>query len=205
VPDPASDRDLSPMAPERVPDGYPGSLERWIEVADGRRIFVRPIVPEDVTRLAFAFAHADLDTLSRRFFTAAPPSDPASLAYLATLDYRFRLALLAMDDTGTSIAIGRYEGASDVGGAGVAEVAIVVAPPWRRRGVGRALLCALEHPALDNGFTSLTALYLPSNRAVEALLESIGYGERHVEGGIAVLTKHISAALPSRGCGSSIS
>jgi len=193
------------MVPESVPSGYPRALEQWVALADGRRIFLRPIIPDDVARLAFAFAHADIETLRSRFFTAAPPSDRASLEYLATLDYDHRLALLAMDETGASIAIGRYEGGPDPSDDHTAEVAIVVAPPWRRLGVGATVLCTLEPPAIEHGFTSLTALYLPSNRAVEALLRSIGYDQRHVEDGVAELTKRLGAAVPSTGCGSPIS
>ncbi len=182
-----SDRDLSPMRPDTPPPAYPRELEGWITLPDGTAIFVRPIVPEDIERLAYAFAHADIDTLRRRFFTGAPPTDRHSLEYLATVDYRSRLALIAMDEEGAGIGVGRYEGLDD----GSAEVAIVVAPEWRRRGVASTLLTALEPAAAANGFVGLVALYLPENRAVEALLEGLGYGHRSVKDGIAVLTKDL--------------
>jgi GNAT superfamily N-acetyltransferase len=198
--DPSSDRDLSPMVPDEVPQGYPRDLEHWVDLPDGERIFIRPVVPQDVARLAYAFAHADLDTLRRRFFTAAPPADRQHLEYLATVDYQRRLALLATDRDGTSIGIGRYEAGTATDETGVAEVAIVVAPAWRRRGVGSALLCALEAPAARHGFASLAALYLPSNRAVEALLRSLGYGDRVTRDGISVVTKSLGVPVPSDGC-----
>jgi GNAT superfamily N-acetyltransferase len=143
----------------------------------------------DVPRLEYAFAHADIETVRRRFFTAAPPTDRGHLQYLTTVDYSSRLALIAMDTTGESIGIGRYEGGADVVGDGVAEVAIVVAPTWRRKGVGATLLLALESPAVSHGIGTFSALYLPSNMAVERLLLSIGYSGRTVTDGIATLIK----------------
>jgi RimJ/RimL family protein N-acetyltransferase len=92
-----------------------------------------------------------------------------------------------MDEDGAGIGVGRYEGLD----GGSAEVAIVVAPEWRRRGVASTLLTALEPAAAANGFSRLVALYLPENRAVEALLEGLGYGQRSVKEGIAVLTKDL--------------
>ena len=182
-----SDADQSPMRPTNPPDAYPVELEQWVAVGEGYQVFVRPIIPEDVARLRYAFDHADIETLRRRFFTAAPPMDRSHLEYLAGVDYDHRLALLAMDCDGVSVGIGRYEQIAD----GLAEVAIVVAPQWRRRRVGTVLLELLEPVAAAHGITMLKALYLPDNRAVEELLAAIGYGGRHVVDGIVEVTKPI--------------
>jgi acetyltransferase len=181
------DADLSPMDPPTTPPEYPEDLEQWIDLPDGNRIWVRPIVPEDVVRIEYAFAHADIDTIRRRFFTAAPPTDRAHLEYLANVDYVKRLALVAMDEEGNSVGIGRLEATE----GSDAEIAIVVAPEWRRHGVASALLLALEGPARDRGIGRLVALYLPDNGAVEKLLLSIGYGQPRVSDGIAELTKDL--------------
>ena len=92
-----------------------------------------------------------------------------------------------MDSEGVSVGIGRYETTEP----GVAEVAIVVDVPWRKQGVGSALLLALEPLARERGVGQFVALYLPDNRAVERLLESLGYGDRQVIDGIAHLTKEL--------------
>ena len=136
-----SDAGLSPMAPVDVPDGYPRDLEQWVDLADGDRIFVRPMIPEDVARIQYAFEHADIDSVRRRFFTAAPPSDRAHMEYMATVDFDRRLALLAMDDQGNSIGVARYEQESE----GEAEIAIVVDDENTAHGLpsGSALLSAL--------------------------------------------------------------
>ena len=131
-----SDAHLSQMLPVHPPEGYPQDLEQWVELDDGVRMFVRPMVPDDVSRIAHAFEVGDIETIRRRFFTGAPPTDRTHLEYLANVDYDRRLALLAMDENGDSIGVGRYEGLDE----DVAEVAIVVEPSWRRLGVGSKLL-----------------------------------------------------------------
>lgn len=183
-----SDAGLSPMRPVDPPGAYPSHLEQWVVLPSGDRVFLRPIVPPDVARLQYAFENADMETLRRRFFTGAPPSDRAHLEYLANVDYEHRLALLALDEEGNGVGIGRYEATEP----GDAEVAIVVAPDWRRRGVGSAILLALEPAAVEHGITRFVALYLPDNKPVEALLMGIGYGDRRIVDGIAELVKPIA-------------
>lgn len=184
------DAALSPMRPFDPPTGYPIELEQWMDLPGGERMFIRPIVPEDVARIENAFEHADIDTIRRRFFTAAPPTGRAHREYLARVDYVKRLALVGMDADGDSVGIGRYE-TIDVGQA---EVAIVVAPAWRRLGVASALLLALEAPAISHGIEDFHALYLPENTSVEKLLIGLGYGERRVVDGIVELVKPLADA-----------
>lgn len=183
-----SDTDLSPAVPVDPPDAYPLELCDQLELDDGARVDIRPIVPADISRIRHAFLVGDAESIRRRFLTGAPPSDEARLHYLVEVDYRFRLALLAMDSAGDSIAIARYEGKA---GSSSAEIAVVVVPEWRKRGVGAALVGALETPARRAGIIRFAATFQPDNRAIAELLESLGYGERWFEDGLAWAAKDL--------------
>lgn len=183
------DAHLSPVTPLDPPAAYPAGLNREEILPDGTPIRVRPIVPADIERVRHAFAVGDVETIRGRFFTGAPPSGEDHLHYLVEIDYVMRLALVAIDMDGNSIGIARYEG---VEGLGSAEIAIVVDPEWRSRSVGRTLVTALEAPARDAGITEFEALFLPGNRVIAALLESLGYGDRRLEDGLVRVTKPIS-------------
>lgn len=174
---------LTPWHPTDVPPGYPRRYERRIRLADGRHVFTRPIVPADAPALEAAFRSADPDTLRRRFLGTPPPVTPALLRRLTTLDYVHRFALGAGDAaTGGGIAIARYEPLAP----GVAEIAIVVDPRWRRVGVATALTVMLADAAVDRGITSFHAVYYADNRAVSALLGLAGpVGKRLISHGIA--------------------
>jgi hypothetical protein len=54
------------------------------------------------------------------------------------------------------------------------------------------LVKALEPPAIDAGFESFEALYLPDNRAISDLLEGLGYGDRRFDDGLVCVTKPLS-------------
>lgn len=183
------DADLSPVYLDSVPDGYPRSLEVSIDLRDDLQIFVRPIVPGDANRMANALEFGDSETIQRRFLTGAPPKLHSAIEYLVTIDYRFRLALVAFDANGDSIGVGRYEG---VEGDSSAEVAIVVDPGWRSRGVGSALLRQLEPHARTVGIERFTALYQPDNIAVATLLSAIGYERQPMADGLSVATKSLT-------------
>lgn len=183
-----SDAHLSPMLPPNPPAAYPEDAEHWVDLGSGDRILIRPIVPEDVERIANAFEKGDMETIRHRFFTAAPPSDRPHLEYLANVDYIKRFALLALDENGDSIGIGRYESTAEH----AAEVAIVVEESWRKKGIASVLVAALEPWARVHGISRFNAIYLPENKAVERLLLSLGYGDRQLEDGIVTVTKQLA-------------
>jgi RimJ/RimL family protein N-acetyltransferase len=173
--------ELSPHPPA-VPPGYPREYERDVSLRDGRRAFVRPIIPSDAEALAEAFRTADADTLRRRFLGAPPPLTADRLRRLTTVDYRLRFALVAGGEAGRGIGVARYETAGD----GRAEAAVVVDPAWRRVGLATAMVTLLARAAVDRGIDTFTAMYLAENRPVTALVNLAGgAGQRLIREGIA--------------------
>ena len=171
---------------EGLPSGYPRELEGEFVVRDGRRVWIRPILPSDFDDLAEAIAGADSETLLHRFFTAAPNLSDKQIHYLSDVDYHKRLALVAGDGAGNGVAVARYESHPD---DGAAEVAIVVAPEWRSGGLATEMLRRLEEPARRNGITTLDAVYLPENRAVARVFEHLDYSNQRIEDGVVTVTK----------------
>ncbi|MEA2009860.1 MAG: GNAT family protein [Actinomycetota bacterium] len=169
-----------------LPPRYPKELEGDFDLSDGRHARIRPILPADFDDLADAIKHADSETLLHRFFTAAPHLSEKQIHYLAEVDYRRRLALVAADDEGHGIAVARYECYRD---CHVAEVAVVVEREWRAGGLATEMLRRLEEPARKNGVAELDAVYLPENRPIAKVFERLGYSEQRIEDGVARVTK----------------
>ena len=173
---------LDPRPPD-VPPGYPREYERRLRLADGRHVWIRPVVPADASTLAAAIRNADQDTLHRRFLDGDPRVTPALVEHLTNLDYTRRFALGAADEpTGRGVAIVRYEPLRE----GVAEVAVAVDPAWRRVGLATALLETLAEAALDRGIHTFCATFLAENQPVTALVRLVGPDvKRSIQEGIA--------------------
>lgn len=149
------------------PVGYPVQCEAEVQLTDGRRARLRPVVPEDESDLAVAISRADPDTLRRRFLGGAPPRSPALLRRLVTVDYVLRYALVAFDDRGTGIGIARYEGEQTWP---TVDVALAVDPAWRGVGLGRELARRVVQRAAEQGAERLTADFYDDNVQVLGLL-----------------------------------
>lgn len=178
------------LEPDPMPEGYPVELQHWVVLADGRRVFVRPLVSDDSAALLRELERADEETVYQRFFRAPVRLDAKQLDRLTRLDYRTRMALVAFSENGEGVGIARYEGIEP----GVAEIAVVVRRDWRGVGLAASLLESLEEAAVARGFHRLTALYLPSNTAIANLLQRRGFTIGLDEVEVAAAEKHLVAA-----------
>jgi RimJ/RimL family protein N-acetyltransferase len=173
-------------------DGRPARQE--VTLRDGTVVHVRPIVPEDAPRLVALYDRLSLDTRYHRFFAAMRRLPPNWARFLATVDYRTRLALVveAPGDADAVIAVARYEPG---GAADTAEVAFVVQDGWQDRGLGTLLFQALLRAAADNGIRRFRAWVLADNRRMLDLIARYGKIERRtIESGVVDLT--FTAASP---------
>lgn len=171
------------------PDGYPAQYEVRLSLADGRRVQIRPILPTDAAELAEAIRTADAETLRLRFLGAPPPITAAVLDALTNVDYTSRFALVARA-RGKGIAVTRYAALPpDEDGSVAADVAVVVAPEWRRRGLATLLIQLLARRAAECGIERFTATFLARNRPVVELAH---------EGGARVVIADGAAQLSAR-------
>ncbi len=179
--------------PDQFPTGYPAHLEEEIELPNGEKLWVRPLVPEDAAALAAEFAAADDDTVYMRFFNPHFRLTADRLRYLTEVDYHHHLALAAMiadGDVSRGVAIARYaeRTADDVEGA------IVVKPGYRRQGIARMLLDKLAAIAAAEGYRTMSASYLETNEGAASLLASCGFREPTIEDGIASTVRDLIGA-----------
>lgn len=176
---------ITPLQPKTgLPPDYPFDYERQVSLLDGRCVYVRPVVPGDAVLLAKEVAAADADTLYHRFFNPAIRLDKKRLSFLTEMDYKRRFALVGFYH-GEGVAIARFEPA----GEGLAEVAVVVKPMWRKLGLATALFDLLEDAAIERGVDEFEAFYLPDNHAIERVLKKRGFGGVTVEAGVARVSK----------------
>jgi nucleotide-binding universal stress UspA family protein len=142
-----------------------------VELADGARVRIRPIAPEDRDALAAGFERLSPESRYRRFFAPVARLRERELDYLTVVDHHDHEALVAVDEaTGEGIAVARFVRTEP----DVAEPAVVVADDWQGRGLAGHLLDALVERAREEGVRRFVAPVLAHNAAAIRLLERLG-------------------------------
>ena len=184
-----------PGRTQDLPSGYPSSYESAVGLAEGRQVEIRPILPSDAPELAEAIRTADAETLHARFLGGAPQLTDAVLDKLTRVDYVRRFALVARS-RGRGVAVARYgvlPRSRD--GSPAADVAVTVAPEWRRVGLATALVELLARRAQECGITDFTALFLAENRPVTELAHE-GHARVVIAEGVAQLHATLTTPRP---------
>ena len=147
-----------------------------IALADGRRVNVRPSVPQDIDGLRAFFAALSDQGRYFRFMTKLGELSEVMARRFADADQVRHVALLACATTGggeTVVGEARYVIDSDDPGS--AEFAVAVAADWQGLGLARALLARLSGHAAAAGVRRLVADTLAGNAAMLELARAAGF------------------------------
>jgi len=158
-------------------------------LADGTRVVLRPIRPEDAPALREAFGHLSADSRYRRFFGAVSALDDATLAYLTNVDGVDHFAVVAGIESPDlkaerGIGVARFVRLHDE--PDVAEPAVTVIDEMQNKGVARILLATLADAAIERGIRHFRGEALATNEPVRALLAEGGAVLRREAGGTIV-------------------
>jgi GNAT superfamily N-acetyltransferase len=154
---------------------------QWIEVlADGRRVLVRAICPDDIAR-NIAFLQG-LSPPSKHFLFLGGVNrlSDAELRRLCDPDYENDMAFVALaaepgsSQKGRQVGICRYAGTSSTEGA---EISVAVADDWQHQGLGQKLLRRLIHHARAHGVKRLYSIDSAANDGMRKLGAQLGFTE----------------------------
>ena len=166
------------------PPGYPRELERDLMLRDGARVRIRPIRPEDAPRLVAAYQRLSAHSAYQRFFSVRRRLPPDWAQFLATVDYRQRLALIVeRPENGEMelLGVARYEPSHD----DAPEVAFVILDAWQNRGLGTVLFQALLEAGQARGIHRFRAWVLADNLRMLDLIYRYGdVKERRRDGAV---------------------
>ncbi|HEU5157243.1 MAG TPA: GNAT family N-acetyltransferase [Streptosporangiaceae bacterium] len=158
-------------------------LEERPTAADGQGtapwVRIRPYESADGELIEAMSARLSTHSLYQRFFTGTPRLPRMYLAALAKTDHHDREALLAVggeavcgEALGGSV-IGIAEYARDPAAPMRADLAVLVADDWHRRGIGRRLVTALAALAGSRGISDFRADTLTTNRPALAAIATL--------------------------------
>ena len=141
---------------------------------DGAQILIRPIRADDKRFLEDGLRQLSDESVHRRFLSPKRSFSRAELRYLTEVDGRDHVALVAEypgEPVRRLIAVGRFVRLAQ--NTDAAEVAIVVADDWQRRGVGSLFAERLAAEARRLGVKRFTATMASDNVAPHRLMDRL--------------------------------
>ncbi len=149
---------------------YPTGLIDVRALRDGRRLTLRPVLPQDNRLLAELVNRQSEKSRRRRFPNAQQPASADDLAALTCIDYRRHLALVVgLQENGRERLIAEARYLIDEDGQS-AEFALMVDDEWQRNGIATWALFALSRAAGAAGVGWLHCDLLADNAPMLALM-----------------------------------
>jgi acetyltransferase len=170
-------RDESPMT-----QPYPLHLVKEVALADGTRITIRPIRPEDAAIEGDFVRNLSDESRYFRFMDSLRELSPQMLSHFTRVDYDRHMALIAVvsdAERETEIAVARYIMTDD---GSSCEFAIVVADAWQRKGLGSLLMRHLMEAARRRGLRTMFGDVLASNHGMLEMTRRLGFHARFDDG-----------------------
>ena len=156
---------------------------------------IRPIAPDDKAELATFFSRLSEESRRRRFLGPKPKLSARELAFLTEVDQCRHVALVAVDDAGAIVGVGRYATWRDQPDR--AEMAFAVVDEWQGHGLGTALGDRLVTQARASGLAALTGSTFAFNAPAKALLKRLGFLPKGISSGVADYELSLRGALPA--------
>jgi acetyltransferase len=154
---------------------YPSELVCSRQLADGRRVVIRPIRPDDEPREHQFLDELSGDTRRRRFMRYAFPQHDALVHFFTQVDYERHMAFVceaSVEGEPHLIGDARYMANPD---GRSCEFGIVVADDWHHSGIAQLLMAELMRAARKHGFETMEGLVLRDNADMLGFVSALGF------------------------------
>lgn len=153
---------------------YPRDEERTVVLKDGTSLLVRPARTGDAPALQDLFYRMPPQDVYTRFFRHLTSLPLSTAEHLTSVSFEDEVTLLAViGDWGSEQVVGTVSYYLDPT-TGTADVAFMVDPDWKGRGLGTALRDVVVDAARRRGVVALTADVLVDNAAMLHLFRDSG-------------------------------
>jgi acetyltransferase len=150
---------------------YPAELEEHVRLADGLRVFLRPIRAEDGELLRDLLANMSPEDRRLRFFITLRQLSPELVWRLSHVDYEHDIALLALaDDDGRILGVVRLAGDDHD-----AEFAIALRSDIKGHGLGWLLMHRMLDFAARRGLAEVHGVVLRENTRMVKMCREMGF------------------------------
>lgn len=145
-------------------------------LADGTRITLRFIRPDDAEELARAFERLSTRSRYQRFFAPMPRLSDEMIRYLTDVDGDRHVAIVATTESldmkrESGLGVARYIRLAEE--PTVAEAAVTVIDEAQGRGIGKLLLASLARIAREHRVLAFRGMVLADNAPMRGLLSEL--------------------------------
>ncbi|MDQ4135386.1 MAG: GNAT family N-acetyltransferase, partial [Pseudomonadota bacterium] len=155
---------------------YPKEWERTVTARDGRRVFVRPVRPEDEGLFLDFLAKVTNEDLRLRFFAPVRDFSHAFLARLIQIDYARAVAFIAIDaETGAMMGVVRLHADANLE---TGEYAILMRSDLKGLGLGWELMRLMIEWAGAEGLKVVEGQVLRENTIMLDMCRRLGFAIR---------------------------
>ncbi len=152
---------------------YPKNWERHVDLRDGRRVFVRPVRPEDEPMYVRFFEKITPEDLRLRFFAPVKEFSHAFIARLTQVDYARAFVLVAIEEE-TGEMLGEVRLMRDVDRP-VGEYAVILRGDLKGQGLGWALMSFMIAHAEEIGLEEVEGQVLDENVTMLGMCANLGF------------------------------
>jgi RimJ/RimL family protein N-acetyltransferase len=152
---------------------YPSQWERHLVLGDARRVFARPIRPDDEPLFLQMLQHVSSEDLRLRFFDSIRQFTRPFLAQLTQIDYARAMAFIALDETsGEALGVVRvhFDLISNSG-----EYAILLGSDLKGHGLGWSLMQMMIDYAKTQGLKRIVGQILRENSVMLSMCRELGF------------------------------
>jgi acetyltransferase len=161
-----------PSHPRFAVRPYPVEWERNLKLADGMKVFVRPVRPEDEMLFPPFLTRVTAEDLRMRFFAPIKDFSHAFIARLTQLDYARAIAFLALDEMGDIIGVVRLHADAN---HETAEYAILLRSDLKGKGLGWQLMAMMIEFARSEGLSRVEGQVLRENATMLRMCREQGF------------------------------
>lgn len=152
---------------------YPTEWEAFMVLPSGRRVFLRPVRPEDEDRYLAFFEKMTEEDMRLRFFAKVRELGHSFILRLTQIDYSRAMAFIALDpDTGEMLGGVRLHGDADHASG---EYAVSVRSDLKGIGLGWVLMRQIIRFARREGYRTIRGEVLRENASMLALCHALGF------------------------------
>ncbi len=152
---------------------YPSHWNRELFLKDGSRVPVRPIRPDDESKILQLLHNVSKEDLRLRFFDSIKEFSHEFVVKLTQLDYSRAMAFVALDETGDVIigVVRLYCDATYENG----EFAILIRSNLKGRGLGWALMHLIIEYATSEGLKVISGQIMHENAVMLDMCRELGF------------------------------